>query len=366
MVISWIMLVFFLLGAIDYALGGRFGLSEEFVNGLMACGRLLICMSGFMILAPVIAGALGPAIAPFFRSFGADPSAIAGLLLANDSGGFALALEMADTREAALFNGLIVGAGIGTTVMFFIYMTMSSAKGAQRVPVIGGLLSGIITAPLGCLAGGFAAGFSASLVLRNSIPVLGISAFLMAVLLLFGNRVVPVFIVFGRFLELVSIFGLCCGAVAHLTGYLLIPGMDTLETVFPVVGGISIFLSGAFPLLAVVRKLFAPALDWVGRMLRVNQAGVSGLLLGLANGIPTVSMLPEMDDRGRLFAVAALVSGSCIFGDHAAYTSQVAPDLVGPVIISKAVGSITAMALAWVLAPKFVNGEGAAGARAEA
>ena len=81
---------------------------------------------------------------------------------------------------------------------------------------------------------------------------------------------------------------------------------------------------------------------------------VSGLLLALANGIPVMSMLGEMDSRGRMLNTAFLVCVSCVFGDHLAYTSQVAPELAGAVIIGKLAGGLSALLLALYLAPRLL------------
>ena len=64
-ILAVVMPVCFGLGAADYVLGGRFGLSVEFENGLMTCGRLLLCMGGFMVLAPELCAAvvIGKAVA---------------------------------------------------------------------------------------------------------------------------------------------------------------------------------------------------------------------------------------------------------------------------------------------------------------
>lgn len=354
-VISWIMVCFLILGAADYLLDNKFGLGKEFENGIMASGRLMLCMSGFMILSPLIAETLGPVITPFFQSFGADPSVLAGMLLANDAGGATLAMQLADTEQAGQFSGLIVGSMLGTTVMFGIPTAMAYATKEERPTVIYGLLCGITTIPLGCIAGGFAAGFPASLVLLNTLPVLVISVILFGSLLVFKDKVVPVFAVIGKLLVTIAIFGLACGAVEQMTGFKMFANMDTLDTVFPVVGGISIFLAGAFSLLAVIRRIFAAALTRAGNVLQINNTSVSGLLMSLANGIPPIMMMHEMDDKGRILNIAFLSSVSCIFGDHLAYTSQIAPELCTPVIIGKAVGGLTAFAVALFLAPKLLK-----------
>lgn len=149
--------VFFLvLGGIDYLLGNRFGLGAEFEKGISASGRLLLAMTGFLVLAPVIAKVLSPVVVPAFRAIGADPSLFAGILFAGDSGGAVLAIEMADDPNMGLFNGLIVGSMLGATVMFNIPLCIANIPSRQRPAAVYGLLAGIITIPLGCLAGGLA------------------------------------------------------------------------------------------------------------------------------------------------------------------------------------------------------------------
>ena len=88
--------VFLVLGGADYLLGGRLGLGGEFERGILAAGRLLMCMTGLIVLAPVLAQVLALAVSPVLRGMGADPSALAGLFFANDSGGSALAMALAD------------------------------------------------------------------------------------------------------------------------------------------------------------------------------------------------------------------------------------------------------------------------------
>ncbi|MBO6066691.1 MAG: ethanolamine utilization protein EutH, partial [Kiritimatiellae bacterium] len=49
---------------------------------------------------------LAPVLAPAFRAVGVDPSVLAGLLLANESGGWPLALALADDPEIEHFTFL--------------------------------------------------------------------------------------------------------------------------------------------------------------------------------------------------------------------------------------------------------------------
>lgn len=354
-IITGAVVFFLILGGLDCLLGNRFGLGAEFEKGITASGRLLLCMTGFLVLAPVIAQVLSPVVVPAFRAMGIDPSMFAGIVFANDSGGAVLALEMADDPDMGLFSGLVVGSMLGTTVMFNIPLCIANTLPQQRPSAVYGLLVGIITIPLGCLAGGLAAGFEAAAVVRNTVPVLAI-AVLLALMLVFCREVIVKFLtLFGQAFLALSTIGLVVSAVQSLTGVTILEGMTPLDEVFSIIGNICIFLAGIFPMLAVVQRAFRRPLQAVGTRLNINETSVSGFLLALANGIPVFTILKEMDDKGRMINVAFLVSASCVLGDHLAYTTQVEPFMCNAVIIGKLVGGLSAVLLAVLLAPRLIK-----------
>ena len=355
MVLTAIMAVFLLLGALDDIFGNRFGLGKEFENGFQSAGRLILCMSGFMVLAPVAAHSLGFVLAPIFQSIGADPSSFAGLVIANDSGGYVLATEMANDPQAGIYNGMIVGSMLGTTIMFQLPLMMTFTKKKERPAAIYGMIAGVATVPLGCLAGGLAAGFSFSMLLFNTIPVLIVSAALLIALLLLGEKIVPAFSVFGKIMLGISITGLAIAGFSQLTGLKVLDGMGNINEVFQIVGGITIFLAGAFPLLFVLRKVGHKGLERIGKRMKINKTSVTGLLITLANPLPTMEMLSDMDDRGRMLNISLIVSASCTFGDHMAYASQTLPQIVPALIFGKLVGGFSGMLLAVFLSPRLLE-----------
>ena len=58
LVIKIVILVFAIVGALDYVFGGRFGLGKEFVNGLMLMGTMLLSMQGMIVISPLLADML--------------------------------------------------------------------------------------------------------------------------------------------------------------------------------------------------------------------------------------------------------------------------------------------------------------------
>ncbi|MBQ6989431.1 MAG: ethanolamine utilization protein EutH, partial [Clostridia bacterium] len=61
-VLIWVMGIFAVLGAVDRIFGNRFGLGQEFENGILAMGSLALAMVGIIALAPVLAGLLKPVV----------------------------------------------------------------------------------------------------------------------------------------------------------------------------------------------------------------------------------------------------------------------------------------------------------------
>ena len=59
-----VMAIFAVLGAVDRIIGNKFGIGQEFENGILAMGSLAVAMLGIIALAPVLASLLRPVIVP--------------------------------------------------------------------------------------------------------------------------------------------------------------------------------------------------------------------------------------------------------------------------------------------------------------
>ncbi len=357
-IIVYIMVVFAVLGAVDRIIGSKFGLGEKFEEGILAIGSLAISMVGIIALAPVLANLLKPIIVPVFSLLGADPAMFAGTILANDMGGAPLAQALAQTEEAGLFGGLIVGAMLGPTIVFTIPVGLGIIKEEDRRYLATGVLAGVITIPIGSFVGGLVAGFPIGMVLRNLIPII-IFAILIAIgLWKFENGMIKGFTIFGKFVVAVITFGLAVGIVEQLTGIVLIPGMDPISEGFAVVADICIVLAGAFPLVYVITKIFRKPLMRLGKLLGMNDVAAAGLVASLANSIPMFGMMKDMDNRGKILNVAFAVSAAFVFGDHLGFTAGFNSTMIVPMIVGKLVGGITAIFVAMFIAKKTVKPEG--------
>lgn len=341
-----VMAAFAVLGAIDRILGNRLGMGQEFENGILAMGSLALAMVGIVSLAPVLAAVLKPVVVPVYAFLGADPAMFAGTILANDMGGGALAAEMTDDPQAALLGGVLTGAMLGATIVFTIPVAMGILEEKDRPAMAKGILCGIVTIPLGVLVGGLAAGFPVGMVLRNLIPIVLIAALIALGLWRAEKAMVKGFAVFGKFVVIVVTVGLAAAIVEELTGFVLIPGMAPISEGFATVGAIAIVLAGAFPLVFVITKLLRKPLLALGRRLGINDAAAAGLIASLANSIAAFGMVKDMNQRGKVINIAFAVSAAFVFGDHLGFTAGFAPEMIGPMILGKLAGGISAVAVA--------------------
>ena len=351
-IVIWIMAGFAVLGAVDRILGNRLGLGKEFEDGITAMGALALAMVGIICLAPVLANLLKPVLVPVYGVLGADPAMFAGSLLACDMGGGPLALELTENRDAAYLGGVITGSMLGATIVFTIPAAMGIVRKEDHPEVAKGILCGIVTIPLGVLAGGLTAGFPVGMVLGNLVPIVLLAALIALGLWKAEKWMIKGFNWFAKGVVAVVTIGLAAAIVEELTGFGLIPGLAPISEGFHTVGTIAIILAGAFPLVYAVTKLLRKPLGKLGGLLQINDTAAAGLVASLANSIATFGLVKDMDRRGKVVNVAFAVSAAFVFGDHLGFTAGFAPEMLVPMIVGKLVGGVAAVAVALWLTRK--------------
>lgn len=345
-ILIYMMAAFAVLGALDRIFGNRLGLGKEFEDGIQAMGALALAMVGIIALAPVLASLLRPVVVPVYAFLGADPAMFAGTILACDMGGAALARELTQNADAALLGGLLAGSTLGATIVFTIPVAMGILRPEDTPALAKGILAGVVTIPVGILAGGVVAGFSIGMILRNLIPIVLIAALIALGLWKAEKAMIKGFSLFGKGIIALITVGLAAAIVQSLTGVAIIPGMAPIEDGFLTVGAIAIVLAGAFPLVYVVTKLLRRPLLRFGKLLGINDTAAAGLVASLANSIATFGLVKDMDDRGKVVNIAFAVSAAFVFGDHLGFTAGFAPQMLPAVIVGKLVGGISAAAVA--------------------
>lgn len=346
--IMWVMAIGILIGAVDKITGNHFKVGEKFDEGFQAMGSLALGMVGIVCLAPVLADVLGPVIIPACTAVGADP-ALFGSVLANDMGGYTLAMELAQEEAAGLFAGNIVASMLGCTLVFSIPVGLSLIEKEDQAFFSKGLLIGLIAIPVGCLIGGIVAGFSLKLIVMNTIPVLVISVLLSLGLKLIPEKMIWGCTMFGRLITILIYIGLACAAFEFITGVVIIPGMAPIMEGMEIVAGIGIVLLGTFPILTILTKVLDKPLNEAGRKIGMDSVSAAGLVFTLANSVPVYTMMKNMKKRGIIINTAWLVPATAALGDHLGFTAGVQPGMITPVVVAKLTAGITAVVLACLM-----------------
>lgn len=348
-ILTIIILIFSLLGALDRILGNRFGLGAEFSRGFSIFGVSALSSLGILILAPALGHWLIPAAQGFYALFGIDPSVIPASILACDIGGTTLSLALTKTPAIGLYNAFIVSSMMGCTLSYTIPVASAMVDSSQHKDMFLGFLCGIATIPVGCIAVGFWCGLTLWQILVTLLPLILISILLAVGLTLVPNLCVKLLLVFGKIIQTVSIVGLGLGIYTFFTGKALLPHMATLEDSAMICVSACVTLSGAFPLVFVLGKLLKKPATLLGKLLGINNDSAVGFLPTLVSSTTTFGFMKDMDPKGVVLNSAFGVSAAFTFGAHLAFTMAMDPAYVPPMIVAKLISGVASLFLAlWI------------------
>ena len=342
------MLIFSVLGAIDYIIGCRFGIGKEFERGIMLIGTMTLSMVGMIVLAPTIAYLLDPVLTVIAENTPFEPSVIAGSLLANDMGGAPLAMEIAKTEMSGYFNGLVVGAMMGATISFTLPLALGVTKKEQHKNIMLGLMCGIAAVPVGCFVSGLMMKMPIMELLINIIPLIIFSAIIAVGLLKIPNLCVKIFNVFGIIIKTIIVIGLVAGIAAFLLDF-EIPHTAPIEEGIMVVFNASAVMTGAFPLLYIIGKLVKKPLGKLAGKIGINETSALGFVGSLATNVTTFGIMKDMDDKGVVLNSAFAVSAAFTFAGHLAFTMSFNADMLPAVIVGNLVGGVFAVLVAQLI-----------------
>ena len=342
-IFTYVMIAVAVIAAIDRIAGNKTGLGEEFEKSISMIAPLALSMAGILILAPSISYLL-QGISSFFPDF-LDFSVIPSLILANDMGGAHLAKDLASDENLGYFNGLVLASMMGATVSFTIPFSIQVTKKENHSDIFFGILCGMITIPVGLVAGGLICGIPFFSLLINLIPLLILVVIIAVGILKFEKITIRIFSVLAFFIKAVVTAGLIFGIIEYLTGKALIPYMDNLNNAMDIIINIMCIMAGALPLFHVLKKVLTPALRRLGNRLGVNETSAFGFLTTIGTSVPTYEMMDKMDKKGIVLNAAFSVGASFTFVDHLAFTVSFNENYIFPMIIAKLVSGITALFL---------------------
>lgn len=351
--LTYVMLAFAALAALDRIFGNRFKLGEQFEKGVMMLGPLTLSMAGMLVMAPCVADLLS-GIAGIFPDF-IDFSVIPASFLANDMGGASLALELAGDEKLGAFNAYVVSSMMGCTVSFTLPFALQMTEKKHHPDMLFGMLCGIVTIPVGCLAAGLICGLPLLSVLTDLSVLIVIAAVVAFGLIKFERVTVFIFSLIGRIMQAVITFGLVVGAVELVTGFRLIKTADTLGNAMAIIVNIVCIMLGAFPMLFILKKLLAVPMKHLGKRLGINEEAGFGFLTTSGTSISTFESVSRMDRRGIVLNCAFAVSASFVFIDHLAFTlsfSETSASYAPAMIAGKLISGVAAVVLAYILCKK--------------
>jgi ethanolamine transporter len=346
-VISIFVLVFSLLGAIDFLLGNKIGIGEEFKRAFSLFCPMALSMLGMLVVAPAIGVWLAPVFDGFYNAFGIDPSVIPASLFANDMGGMTLAQGICISGEIGDFNAFVVSSMLGCVISFTIPFSMGLVKKEQHKDLFLGLLCGIATVPIGCAVAGLICGLEPLPLLLDLLPLILIAA-VIGVALFFVPRVcIACFRVFGMLMNALGVIGLVCAVFTFLTGIVISPYFDTFENGAFICANACVTLSGMLPAMYVLSKLLKRPLHFFGARVGINHVAALALLGTLVTNASTFGTADQMDRRGMVLNSAFAVSASFVFGSHLAFTMVFDKSYILPMIAGKLVSGVAALVLAY-------------------
>lgn len=348
-IVTTILIFCSIVGAVDKLFGSKLGYGKHFEAGIREMGSFTLSMIGIYCLSPVIAKTLTPILIPLSKLIKADPSIFLGSLLATDLGGYASALELAQSPEMINLSGIILASMLGTVISFVIPMATNFISDQNFIYFSKGCLSGIVTVPIGVFVGGILLEVPMKMLLVNLIPIIFISVFIVLALLKAPDMTIKSFSYLGKGIALLSMIGLILSILNFMLDINILKDMLPFEEGLLLVGKIAIILSGAYSLIAFLSKILRSNLEKISLKLGINEESIMGIFTTLVNAVPMLAIFDKMDWKGQIINGAFVVSSGFVLGGQLAFVSSVSEKVVMPFILSKLIAGITAIIVANIL-----------------
>ena len=184
--------------------------------------------------------------------------------------------------------------------------------------------------------------------LKQIMPLIIASLLLAFLFAKYTNYVIKPVIVLGKILGGLAYIGLSAsififliGCEQKCSGYI-----TPITEIIKIIGAVIITLAGAYVMAEVVSKLFRRPLAALGRKLDCNSVAMGGMVIALANALPTFSMTKDMNPKGKVIAYAFIFGAGYALGDHLAFCTSAAPELLPAMLTGKFTAAFLAAALA--------------------
>ncbi|MEH6578075.1 MAG: ethanolamine utilization protein EutH [Amphritea sp.] len=359
------------------------GLGAEFMGGLYSIGPIFVPVAGIMASIPYLSQFISAVFGPIFSAIGADPAIAATTFIAVDMGGYQLADALAETREGWIV-AMVVGYMAGATIVFSIPVGLAMLKKADHQYMALGVMAGILSVPVGVFVACIVLAVSnpgvreavatntdstlmlaldASTILINILPLIAVCLVLAVGLKVFPSHMIRGFLLFGRTMDAALKLVLVFSIVEYFTGAFttilggwgfdpIIADEADMFRALEIAGYIGIMLSGAFPMVYMIKKYLAGPMEAIGERLGMDSVGAAGILAAAANILAMFHLIGDMKARDKVLCIAFAVCGAFMFGDHLAFTANFQPNMILPILLGKLAGGIFGFILAmWIAVP---------------
>ena len=347
--ISIVVLIFFVLGAVDHLLGDKLGIGVEFRRGFSLFLPMALSMLGMLVIAPAFGAWLSPFFESFYKITGIDASIIPASVFANDMGGMTLSIGVAAYEALGKFNGFVVSSMMGCVISFTIPFALGIVDKSQHRDMFFGFICGIATVPVGCFVAGLSVGIEPLLLIVSMLPLIILSVITGVALVLVPRVAIAVFRVFGTLMKVLGIVGLLIAVFTFLTKIELSPYFDTFENAAFVCANATVTLAGMLPAMLIIARLLAKPLGKLACVMGINRDAALALLGSLVTNASTFGNMGKMERKGVVLNSAFAVSASFVFGSHLAFTMAFDQSYILPMIIAKLISGVCAVLLAMLL-----------------
>lgn len=171
---------------------------------------------------------------------------------------------------------------------------------------------------------------------------------------------IKIFIIFGKVLDvcikLVFVFSVVQIFTGFFTNVFGVWGFDPIMAdkkdnfrALENAGNIAIMLSGAFPMVYLIRKYFSNGLTKIGSKIGLSEVGSAGIIATVANILAMFKLVKDMPPKDKVINIAFGVCSAFLLGDHLSYTANFQPTLIPAVMIGKFIAGVLAVIFAYFL-----------------
>lgn len=375
--ILYVIMACAIAGAIASIRNDESELAQEFLEGINSIGPIFLPVGGIMAAAPFLAAFVKSVFGPVFGAIGADPAIAATTFIAVDMGGYQLADALAATREGWIM-AMTTGYMAGATIVFSIPVGLAMLNKRDHKYMALGVMSGVLTIPIGVFITSailaltnarvrefistdadatYQLALSFGEIFVNLIPLIIICVLLALGLRFFPDKMIKGFMWFGKFMDtgiklvfVLSVVEYFTGAFSTLLGSWgfdpLIADTEDQFRALEIAGYIGIMLSGAFPMVYLIKKYLASPLEKLGQKFGFTSVGSAGVLAGAANILALFRIIKDMPAADKVKCIAFAVCSAFLLGDHLAFTANFQPTMILPVMAGKFFAGLIAIGIA--------------------